>query len=170
MKIITLVENTEGAKGCGAEHGLSLYVETERHRLLMDTGASSLFLQNAQILGVDLEKVDTVILSHGHFDHGGGILTFANVNPQAKIWLQKSAFGDFYSQPKGQEGHYIGLDPAIRNLEQLVFAGDVCRIDEELTVFSAIGTAWPLPPTNHALKEKEPKAQFRRIFVMNNAW
>ena len=52
MKIITLVEDTEGEVGCGYEHGLSLYIETERHKLLMDCGTTDLFLKNAEVLGM----------------------------------------------------------------------------------------------------------------------
>ena len=72
MRIINLMENTKGAEGCVWEHGLSFYIETKKHKLLADTGASEAFLKNAVVLGIDLRRVDTVILSHGHYDHGGG--------------------------------------------------------------------------------------------------
>ena len=71
MKIINLIENTEGSSGCLFEHGLSFYVETKKHKLLVDTGATNTFIANAEKLGVDLKQVDTVILSHGHYDHTG---------------------------------------------------------------------------------------------------
>ena len=66
MKIINLVENTEGSAHCGAEHGLSYYIETKKHRILMDTGASDLFMKNAEKLGVDLTKVDILVLRRRH--------------------------------------------------------------------------------------------------------
>ena len=69
MKLITLVENTKGASGCACEHGLSIYIETNKHKILMDTGASGTFIENAQLLGVDLSQVDMLVLSHGHYDH-----------------------------------------------------------------------------------------------------
>lgn len=72
MRIITLIENTPGAPGCVHEHGLCLYIETARHTLLMDTGATGAFADNAATLGLDLTRVDTVVLSHGHYDHAGG--------------------------------------------------------------------------------------------------
>ena len=78
MKIVNLIENTEGCSGCASEHGLSFYIETEKHKLLVDTGATDAFIQNAEILGVNLASVDTVILSHGHYDHGGGLPAFVN--------------------------------------------------------------------------------------------
>ena len=101
MRIINLVENTEGASGCGCENGLRFYIETENHKLHVDTGASDLLLKNAEKLGIDLTKVDTVVLSHGHYDHGGGILPFAEINPEAKIYIPESAFEEYYSMRDG---------------------------------------------------------------------
>ena len=51
----------------------------------------------AEKLGIDLRQVDTVVISHGHYDHGGGILDFARINPDAIIYIRESAFGDYYS-------------------------------------------------------------------------
>ena len=79
MKIVNLIENTEGCSGCASEHGLSFYIETVKHKLLVDTGATDTFIRNAEILGVDLAAVDTVILSHGHYDHGGGLPAFVKI-------------------------------------------------------------------------------------------
>jgi 7,8-dihydropterin-6-yl-methyl-4-(beta-D-ribofuranosyl)aminobenzene 5'-phosphate synthase len=91
MKIITLVENTCGAENCIAEHGLSIYIETEKHKLLLDTGQTDAVVKNAEDLGIDLTAVDTVILSHGHYDHSGGILPFSELNHTAQIIMQKKA-------------------------------------------------------------------------------
>ena len=74
MRIINLIENTEGADGCAFAHGLSFYVETEKHKLLLDLGPSGETLQNARQLGIDLASIDTVILSHGHYDHSGDVV------------------------------------------------------------------------------------------------
>ena len=154
MKILNLIENTEGAAGCAAEHGLSFYIETEDHRLLMDLGPSASVVANAEKLGADLKTVDTVILSHGHYDHGGGILPFTKLNPEAKIYLQESAFGEYYSiRDHGPE--YIGLDPAIRELPQVVTVNGEYRIDEELLLFSGIRGKKNWPVSNYNLRKKE---------------
>ena len=97
MKIVNLIEDTKGVNGCHHEHGLSFYIETENHKLLLDTGATDAFLDNAIVLGIDLKKVDTVIISHGHYDHTGGLLAFTAINPSAKIYIQKAACGEFYN-------------------------------------------------------------------------
>ena len=70
---------------------MSFYVETSEHKLLVDLGPSDETIKNAENLGIDLSQVDTVILSHGHYDHSGGIKAFSQINPCAVIYMQKSA-------------------------------------------------------------------------------
>ena len=156
MKILNLIENTEGVPGCLFEHGLCFYVETEKHRLLMDLGPSASVLENAVRLGVDLKTVDTVILSHGHDDHGGGILPFAKLNPNAKIYLQESAFGEYYAaRDYKPDPDYIGLAPEIRALPQVVPVRGSLKIDEELFLFSGLKGKRDLPVSNGNLRKKE---------------
>lgn len=143
MKIINLVEDTAGSSGCGYEHGLSFYVETQKHRLLVDSGATDMFIRNAALLGVDLAQVDALILSHGHYDHAGGIPAFSKINPDAKIYLRESAGGDYFHLTERGE-KYIGIDKGILQLAACVrVAGDL-KIDEELFLFTNIsGTKFP---------------------------
>ena len=65
MKFVTLVEDTTKCE-LGAEHGLSIYAETEKHKLLFDVGTTDLFIKNAKALGIDLSQVDTVVISTQH--------------------------------------------------------------------------------------------------------
>ena len=90
--ITTLVENCVYGRKLQAEHGLSLYIETSGHRLLFDTGASDLFIRNARLLHIDLQKVDYLILSHGHSDHTGGLRHFLELNKQATVVCKREAF------------------------------------------------------------------------------
>lgn len=157
MKIVTLVENTPGKDGCAAEHGLSIYLETEKHRVLLDTGATAAFMENALTLGIDLEKVDTLILSHGHYDHSGGILSFAAINNNAKIYMNRKAEEDYYSIREAGEA-YIGIDKGILQLPGLVKVEGQHRIDEELSLFSDITGRRFWPKSNLRLKHKEGDA------------
>lgn len=153
MKIINLIEDTKGVEGCHYEHGLSFYIETKKHKLLLDTGATAAFIDNAKVLGIDLTKVDTVIISHGHYDHTGGLLAFTKINPNAKIYIQKSALGDFYNY-RNQEEKYIGMDKKISDLEQVVFLDGDLKLDEELHIFSGVTGRKLWPKGNEILKKK----------------
>ena len=72
MIIKTLVENTALSSYYDCQHGLSFYVETSNHKILVDLGQNDMFYENAKKLDVSVEDVDTVIITHGHYDHGGG--------------------------------------------------------------------------------------------------
>ena len=76
MKISVLAENTACDNLFDCEHGLSLYIDTGKNKILFDMGQSNLFEKNAEKLGIDLSEVDIAILSHGHYDHGGGLKRF----------------------------------------------------------------------------------------------
>lgn len=153
MKIINLIEDTKGVETCLYEHGLSFYIETQNHRLLLDTGATDAFLYNAKELGIDLTKVDTVIISHGHYDHTGGLLSFAELNPNAKIYIQKTARGAFYNYRNCEE-KYIGMDEKIAVLEQVTFLEGDYKIDDELSIFTGVTGRKLWPKGNEILKKK----------------
>lgn len=149
MKIIILMENTNGDTECLCEHGLSVYVETEKHKLLVDTGSSEKTWQNADLLGVKLEEIDTVILSHGHYDHSGGIVTFREKNKTAKIYLHKNAGKPYYHDER-----YIGIDPAILEMKNVEFVEGTVDLDEEIRIFSEIKSRKLWPSGNRALSVK----------------
>ena len=154
MRILNLLENDLGNSGCEAAHGLSFYVETENHKLLFDSSPSEVVIRNAKKLGVDLPAVDTVILSHGHYDHSGGILPFVELNPRAKIYMQHNAGGEYYAFDGEEQGfRYIGIDKKILSLPQVQLLKGDTKIDEELQVFTVDQRAYPLPSTNKRLRE-----------------
>lgn len=154
MKIINLVENESGDSGCEAAHGLSFYVETENHKFLFDSSPSEVVIRNARMLSVDLTAVDTVILSHGHYDHSGGILPFVELNPRAKIYMQHNSGGEYYAFDGEDKGfRYIGIDKKILLLPQVQLLKGDTKIDDELQVFTVDQRAYPLPSTNKRLRE-----------------
>lgn len=154
MRIINLVENEPGDSGCEAAHGLSFYVETENHKLLFDSSPSEVVLRNTKTLGVNLTAVDTVILSHGHYDHSGGILPFVELNPRAKIYMQQNAGGEYYAFDGEEQGfRYIGIDKKILSLTQVQLLKGDTKIDDELQLFTVGERAYPLPSTNKRLRE-----------------
>ncbi|WP_294115575.1 MBL fold metallo-hydrolase [uncultured Fibrobacter sp.] len=109
MKVQVLIDNIAGT--CGSrklfgEWGLSVYVEFEGKRYLLDTGASHLFAKNAGVMGVDLSKVDVGVLSHAHFDHSDGMAKFFHVNEAAPFYLRKGAGENCYHAHK-LIGHFM---------------------------------------------------------------
>ncbi len=135
MKIICLAENTSAQEGIGAEHGLSLYIEFKKHKILFDTGQSDLFAQNAARLGVNLAGVDFAVLSHGHYDHGGGIAKFFEINKTAPLYISTKAFEPYYHG----EDRYIGLDASLKGSDRLIFTDKGVEIDEGITLYTHIG-------------------------------
>ncbi len=153
MHIISLIEDTEGIQGCVSEHGLSIYLETAKHKILLDFGASARTLENAKNLGIDLSKIDIAILSHGHYDHSGGILPFIEINPDVVIYMQEPA-GNAYYHISGVSEKYIGINPEINKLPQTRKINGNYKIDEEIELFSGITGRKFLAKGNMELKEK----------------
>lgn len=108
MVIKVLIENTQG-DNLLAEHGLCLLVEYKHKKYLIDSGASELFVKNADSLGVDLNEVDAAFLSHAHYDHSGGYRSFFERNKHAKVYLQKNAKQRCFYKILGPIKKYIGI-------------------------------------------------------------
>ena len=108
MKVVTLLENTSCREDVSCAHGLSLYIETAKNKILFDMGPDESFVKNAEVLGVDLVRVNMAILSHGHSDHGGGLEAFCQVNGTADVLVHPAAYGEFYALEEDGP-RYIGV-------------------------------------------------------------
>lgn len=151
MKVTALLENTTERGDMLTEHGLSLYIETGSRRILFDTGQSDRFARNADTLGVDLAAVDFAVLSHGHYDHGGGLQTFLERNGNAPVYLNRFAFEPHY---RGAE-RYIGLDPNLQSSGRLRFVGDEAELCGGCTLHSCNGNARNRPIDSGGLRVRE---------------
>ena len=145
MKIAVLCENSPSSPEFEAEHGLSFYVETASRRFLFDFGASSLFLRNAERLGVDVATVDAAFLSHGHRDHGGGLTAFFEKNRVAPVYAAEKALRSYYSLRPFGEYADIGVRVAPENETRVVRTptAGTFALDAETILFS---DAAPDPP------------------------
>lgn len=123
MRIHVLIENATGRADLVAEHGLSLLIECGGRCILFDTGASAAFAGNAERMGLSLSDVDVAVLSHGHYDHGGGIERFRQLNKRAELWVSPHAFDPHFNAA----GKNIGLPPQWANLSGL------CRPATDIT-------------------------------------
>jgi len=156
MKIITLLENSACDAALGFSHGLSLYIETPKHKILFDMGPDEQFLSNAEKLGVDLREVDLAILSHGHYDHGGGLEAFCKLNPTAPVYLRKGAFGEYVALEEDGSHRYIGLDPGLQTYaDRFVFTDERLWLGEELLLFSDVPDTYGALSASGRLKERQ---------------
>lgn len=115
MRITVLVENT-GPGELKIEHGLSLYIEFNDKKYLLDAGPSDSFFKNAHALSIDLGRVDKAVLSHGHYDHGDGFMVFLNQYKDKVVYGAKNIFDDYYSGSGGSV-HYIGLSSKLKQMK-----------------------------------------------------
>jgi len=143
MKITTLIENYVSEEGLFAEHGLSFYIETDKHKILFDTGQTGLFIQNAKKLEININEVDSLVLSHGHYDHTGGLNHFLENNSKAKVYAKQNIFIPKYSGKK----RFVGTkykEELLKN--RLVYVDAITEIAEnvfimpDITIHNSIDT------------------------------
>ena len=150
MTITSLVENSS-AVGMPVEHGLSLYIQLENgHNILFDMGQRRLFAENAEQLGLNIADIDTAIVSHGHYDHGGGLRAFLEINDKAKVYIHMDAFQPHYSL-KEYGLKYIGLDTDLQDNPRLVKCSSLTRLDNQMTIFADIFGDFCSPQGNRLL-------------------
>ncbi len=147
FRITTLVENAvaQSGKSLLGEHGLSFYIEAGERRILFDTGQNLVIAHNARVLGVDLNRIDTVVLSHGHYDHSGGLQSLLAGNPDFTLHAHPDVFSPKVKK-KNEQYKYIGIPVA---KEKITAAGVVLRLDKNpVEVAPGVMTTGEIPRTN----------------------
>ena len=141
------------------EHGLSILLQTERHKILLDTGASDVFMRNAEQMGINLSDVDYVFISHGHSDHAGGLRYLLEHNQQARIIVSPDAMsGKFFS--KRGNLHSITTEwPEISN-DRLILIDHTCEIAGGIQVIAHISQTHPMPKGNLNLYVQDANGGF----------
>src|ERR1035437_933785 len=113
IRITVLVENSVHRQGLVAEHGLSFHVQCGDRSLLFDTGQTDLAVINAETLRLPLDRVEAIVLSHGHYDHTGGVSALLEVVPTARIYLHPAAFGNKFSRNHAGSARQIGMSDCV---------------------------------------------------------
>ena len=147
VSVTVLMENSPAVnKSLKYEHGLSLFIKTPKNKILFDFGSSDIFLYNAQRMDINLNDLDVVVCSHGHYDHSGGFADFVS-----KYKIKKLITGEGFFEPKYRADDskfaYIGnpfnkqllLDNNIEHIE----CKDVYKIDDNCYVFSGFKRTTP---------------------------
>lgn len=158
MEITVLMENTkpEGSN-FSVENGLSILIEKNGKLILFDTGSPKNYaIQNAEKIGIDLSKIDAVVISHGHDDHTGGLLKFFEINNKAPVYLKKEALNQLYvKRPNGEK--YIGMDSEIseKYSDRLYFVDKTTEIAHGIFLVPKIEKIFSAPSTNSVLFTKD---------------
>ena len=131
MKITVLIENT-ALESLKCEHGLSLLIEFQGERILLDAGTTDLFLENAERMNISLEGIQICVLSHGHYDHSGGFGTYLDQNQEAVLYLMEHADEEYYSC-KG-ELHEIGIPRSVieKHEKRMKFISTITKLGEQI--------------------------------------
>lgn len=137
MKISCLAENTCCFSDYEKENGLSILISTEAENILFDFGAKDIFLKNAKKLGFDLKEVSKSFISHGHYDHGLGVTHFLEANPDCPVYIQQTAFGDYFAN-FGDKPKYGGLDKSLINSPRFVRLDGTTMLNEYLHVIANV--------------------------------
>lgn len=151
MTITVLVENTSLSPSLTEEHGLSVLVQTEGVNILIDSGQTDAIIHNSAVLGVDLKAVDYLILSHGHYDHCGGVMSFAQLNGSADIIIADEAFDEYWNTVSGR---YIGVDKRIASLPKLHKISSSCSLTDNIELFGSVSGTKLFPFGNKKLQVK----------------
>ena len=109
IRVTVLVENTVNVGRLTAEHGLAYAIQAGGGHILLDTGQTDISVRNSGTLGVNLAEVDTVVLSHGHYDHTGGLRHILPLAPRAQIYLHPDALAAKYTRNPDGSSRFIGM-------------------------------------------------------------
>jgi 7,8-dihydropterin-6-yl-methyl-4-(beta-D-ribofuranosyl)aminobenzene 5'-phosphate synthase len=140
IRIKVLIENTAFQPDVISEHGLSLFIQVGSEQILFDTGQSGAFMKNASIYGCKLEKTEKMIISHGHYDHTGGLPAFLKENKKVLVYCKKEALIPKFSH-NYNEKRQINLpliDAYKTYTKRFVFLSENFRISPEILVVTDI--------------------------------
>ena len=162
VKWTVLSDNRSSDSRLSTEHGLSILLTTERHKILLDTGASDVFIRNAEQLGINLSDVDYVFISHGHSDHAGGLRYILEHNQKAQVVVSPDAMsGQFFSK-RGNLHSITTKWPEIDD-DRLILIDRTCEVADDIHVIAHIPQTHPMPKGNQNLFVK-PNEQNEACF------
>lgn len=158
MKIAILTENRKCDNNCINEDGLSIYIETNNNKLLLDSGITDAFLKNAKTLGINLDEVDTIVLSHGHWDHGNGL---KYINAKKVLILHPECYNERYSLKRNME--FAGINETREELLEkfaLIETREPYKIFENVYFLGQINRKFEVPVKNLPTVLKDEKTDY----------
>lgn len=156
MKISMLIENNRLNGQLAKEHGLSLYIETVNRKIVFDTGVSGNFVDNASKMGIDLQDVDTLVISHAHKDHSGGLLRFLEINSKATVFMSSKVDNEYYAKMLCVAKNISMPTEIITNYkERIIFIDDFTTLGDEIFILTKFVRHYPLVKGNKNLFVKQ---------------
>lgn len=142
IEITVLVDN-KSLPELSNEHGFSMLIKTNDQKILFDTGQNNVLRDNSEKLGVDLAEIDTLVLSHGHYDHTGGVSDVLRKNKTVHIYLNSAAFLPRYSIrndiPKSIQMPLKSRDRILQTpVERLHWISDPTQITDDIGLTGSI--------------------------------
>ncbi|SBV92832.1 conserved hypothetical protein [uncultured Dysgonomonas sp.] len=168
MKVIVLIDNNpHPLLDLYNEHGVSIYFEINDQKYLFDVGSSDKFYMNAQQLGIEIEDVDYLIISHGHNDHGGGLLKFLEVNSKAKIFISSEVKNQSFYSYRKENKRNISLDISLleRYPKRFIFLDKNSQINKNIGLICKFTDQFPLPQANRTLSVKNLNNEILDRFI-----
>jgi 7,8-dihydropterin-6-yl-methyl-4-(beta-D-ribofuranosyl)aminobenzene 5'-phosphate synthase len=147
MKITVLVENTAKGRNVYGEHGLAYLIEAGGKKILFDAGQTDLVVKNALAMGIDLSNLDSIILSHGHYDHTGGLSAVLDqLAGEVEIYLHPAAIGPKYKLTPDRESVDIGMsDKAIESIKTARHISSCNWVERPTTVAEVLTVTGQVP-------------------------
>lgn len=158
MEITVLAENTTRRPDLITEHGLGLHIRWAGGPLMMDFGQKGAIVPNAEALGIDLTAPVLGVLSHGHFDHSGGLAAFREKNPAMPVYIQREAMGPHWAARLDGSYEYIGMDPALAGDDLLRPVTGVTELGHGALLFDGITGRRFYSRANDCLLVKTPSS------------
>ncbi len=156
MRAVILTDNRSGRPDLAAEHGFSAWVETPGFRFVFDTGWTDACVKNAVRLGVDLSSADAVVLSHGHYDHAGGLVAVFRAAPDASVYLKREALEGKFSTRRGGIRD-VGMPQSSRECladGRAIYLDRDTRLGEHVLLVTDIPAGGGFPVNNEGLTVK----------------
>ena len=144
IRITVLVENTAQGAGVLAEHGLAYWIDWEGQRVLFDTGQGNVLAGNAYRLGIPLHDADVIVLSHGHYDHTGGLAEMLRNGRPVPIYSHPTAFDAKYARNRDGTAREIGIPVPVREALHR-YAPRVIMTESPTTIVKGLTVTGPVP-------------------------
>ena len=169
MKCRILMDNTPDSEGrLQCEHGLSLMFSVGGQQWLLDTGATGLFAENAQQIGIDLNDIDYLVLTHAHYDHTGGLEVFLKENDHAPVFLSDKITDNSYYSKRNDGKRNIGIRHELleKYPERFLRLTGNRWITPDVAVISSFGNDFPKPKGNRMLYHRDHPDTFNHELAL----